>query len=104
MTVSPQVAAAAVSNRTPDDVLNARAERAAKHFTIADVVKAGAPIPAAMIHAVRCPHCDKRPALDPAFHGQFCVYCDNDDCPSGEQQAMALTLEAAVSLWNERAG
>lgn len=51
----------------------------------------------------RCPHCDALPALDPSFHGQFCVYCDNDDCPSRDQQAMAHTLESAVALWNERA-
>ena len=49
-----------------------------------------------------CPHCGSAPDLDPAFHGQFCIFCPNDDCPSGEMQAMGFSLAETVGLWNSR--
>ncbi len=51
-----------------------------------------------------CPDCGAAPAIDPAFYGEVCIYCDNDDCSQksgdGWPQAMAPTLELAAAEWN----
>ena len=51
-----------------------------------------------------CPCCNIQPAIDPAFHGKVCVYCDNDDCSQshgdGWPHALGDTLAQAVEKWN----
>jgi hypothetical protein len=80
--VSPQVAAAATSTRTPGDVLEARKP--------VERTKA-------------CPFCGEDPPLASlAANGRYGVGCENDECEA-QPYVSGATLSEAWARWNRRA-
>lgn len=80
--VSPQVAAAAQSTRTPDDVLAARKP---------------------LNRSLPCPFCGAdAPLASMALNGRYGVGCENDDCDA-QPYVSGATLSEAWSRWNRRA-
>lgn len=98
---SPSFPNGAQCDRTPQDVLDARATR--KSF-MASINRGADDLVRKVIRAPDrcCPFCGSEPPLAAKIAGKFIVGCESEDC-AANPQVSGLTIDEAWLKWNGRA-